>query len=106
MDTKAVFVGITNIKTRYQGDGIKCDVSSPKTCKIDVPEAKAIQLMVDHPDEWEFPTVKNRKKFMKDYQNRMIAEAENAKGIKVVYSDGKEEHYPSDSKIDVVKPKK
>jgi len=106
---KAVFKGIPNVKEIYRGDGLYCHTRDKKSCVVAITEEKAIQLIADFPDEWDFPEIKNIKDFTKDFQeyrNRMIAAAENKKGIKVTYPDGTEEYYPSDSKVKIIKARK
>ena len=107
---QAKFIGIPNKKSVYRGDGLECHLSYPKSCDVLVSEAKAAQLLKDFPVEWEFPEIKDRKQFLKSfeqYSNRMIAHAESKKGIKISYTDSRpDEYYPDDAVITISKPKK
>lgn len=107
---KAVFLGIPNIKKVYRSANYYCNVDEPKTCMITVPEAKAVQLMKDCPNEWNFPDIEDKAFFIRDYKeysNRMIASAQNKKGIRITYPDGRpDEFYPENSDIKINKPKK
>ena len=106
---KAVYLGIPNVKKVYRSADLYCNTDEKPTCRVTVSESTAVQLMKDCPDEWNFPDIADKKFFIrdfKDYSNRMIASAQNKKGIKITYPDGTEKYYPEDSEIVINKPKK
>ena len=78
------FIGIPNVKRFYSGDGIKCDTKKPATCIVSVDAEKAAQLMIDHPNEWEYITRKGADligKEITDYQNKIILATRSTKGF-------------------------
>ncbi|KKN18468.1 hypothetical protein LCGC14_0955530 [marine sediment metagenome] len=107
---KALYLGIPNVKKVYRSANVYCNVDEKHTCMVMIPEYKAVQLMKDCPEEWEFPDIMDKEFFIRDfdsYNNRMIAHAKSKKGIKISYSDDRpDEYYPEDAVISISKPKK
>ena len=84
---KIKFIGIPNVKRFYKSAEIICDTKKPTTCIVDVSAEKAAQLMIDHPNEWEYITRKGAdliSKEITDYQNKIIWATRSTKGIRVI----------------------
>jgi len=96
------FLGIPNVKTRYIGDGLQCDIDSPSSCIVNVSLLKAAQLFNDHPDEWKFPKDFKDAIGDLDYSSNMLKNVQATNGIKVIHPNGTETIFPPGTKIDVL----
>ncbi len=104
------YKGIPNVKHKYVGDGLHCDLNNPESCKVEVADYHAASLLADFPNEWEVNELDLQvplEKFIKqsDYRNKMIAHSIATKGVVVSYPDGSEMTYPAGCEIKVIYPK-
>ena len=104
---KIKFIGIPNVKRFYLGDGLICDTEKPATCVVNVEAEKAAQVMIDHPNEWEYTSRKGADligKEITDYQNKIILATRSTKGFIAIKEKVIEK--PLVKPVDVVIPKK
>jgi hypothetical protein len=59
-------------KVKYSGDGLECNLDSPSSCKVSIAAAKAHQLLVDFPGEWEIIAGSDILKNEFRYENRQM----------------------------------
>ena len=88
---KIKFLGIPNVMRYYRSDNIVCDTRSKESCIIEVEAEKAAQVMIDHPNLFEYVTKNGEKlieKEITDYQNKMIRQISSTRGINIIDNKG------------------
>lgn len=104
------FLGIPNVRTRYRGDGLLCDLAHPESCLVQVKPIKAKQLFKDEPEQWRIPgdaaKAAQLKKAVKDLPDPVDLESgasvQAIDGVaKILQADGTQIILPAGSRVTV-----